>query len=374
MDIDQSNRRVALIGPVLPFRGGIAQHTTMLHREIQKQSDLLTISFSRQYPAWLFPGASDRDPEYAKHQEAGVDYLLDSLNPLTWRAAVKRIISFGAQTVIIPWWTVFWTPCFGYIAQALRRRGTEVVFFCHNVIEHESAWWKQRATKHVLRQGSRFVVHTKVDAENLTRLLPTANVAVQAHPIYDQFPMAINTLPKRVGLELLFYGFVRPYKGLSTLIEAMEILKSEDVILTVAGEFWEGAQQIKDQIEQLNLKNLVEINDRYHSEQETAELFDRADVVVLPYLNATGSGVVPIAYHYLKPVIATDVGGLPDVVINDKTGYIVPPGDASSLALQISRLTRKSCMSMRPEIQKMKDSLTWAKLAEVLLLDQAKLQ
>ena len=371
MDIDQSNRRIALIGPVLPFRGGIAQHTTMLHREIQKRADLLTISFSRQYPGWLFPGASDRDPEYSTYQEKGVEYLLDSLNPLTWHATIKRIISFGAQIVIIPWWTVYWTPCFGHIARTLQRKGIEVVFFCHNVIEHESTKWKQWATRLVLQQGSRFVVHSRADAKKLTQLLPTADVAVQAHPIYDQFPEAQNTLPKRAKLELLFYGFVRPYKGLDTLIEAMGMLKSEDIRLTVAGEFWEGEQQVHDRITALNLENLVDINNRYHSEQETAELFARADAVVLPYLSATGSGVVPIAYHYVKPVVVTNVGGLPDVVTEGKTGYCLPPGDAKSLAQAISKLTRESCLSMRPEIVEIKNSLTWAKLAAVLLSGQA---
>jgi glycosyltransferase involved in cell wall biosynthesis len=363
--------RTALIGPVLPFRGGIAQHTTQLHRELQQHSELMTISFSRQYPKWLFPGESDRDSEYSEYEEDHVEYTIDSLNPLTWRNAVKQVVAFGTQTVIIPWWTVFWAPCFGYIARTLRSKGIEVVFFCHNVVEHESATWKQWATRLVLQQGSRFVVHTRVDAENLARLLPNATVAVQAHPIYDQFPQAENTLQKRAKLELLFYGFVRPYKGLGTLIEAMGILRGKDIRLTIAGEFWEGRKQTDDLIRKLNLESKIDIRDRYHTEKETAELFARADVVVLPYHSATGSGVVPIAYHYSKPVIVTRVGGLPDVVEHGKTGFIVPVGNAESLATEISHLTRESCVSMQPDILRVKSTLTWKKLTEVLLNDQA---
>jgi glycosyltransferase involved in cell wall biosynthesis len=363
--------RTALIGPVLPFRGGIAQHTTQLHRELQQHSELMTISFSRQYPKWLFPGESDRDSEYREYEEDHVEYTIDSLNPLTWRNAVKQVVAFGTQTVIIPWWTVFWVPCFGYIARTLRSKGIEVVFFCHNVVEHESATWKQWATRLVLQQGSRFVVHTRVDAENLARLLPNATVAVQAHPIYDQFPQAENTLQKRAKLELLFYGFVRPYKGLGTLIEAMGILRDKDIRLTIAGEFWEGRKQTDDLIRKLNLESKIDIRDRYHTEKETAELFARADVVVLPYHSATGSGVVPIAYHYSKPVIVTRVGGLPDVVEHGKTGFIVPVGNAESLATEISHLTRESCQSMQPDILRVKSTLTWKKLTEVLLNDQA---
>lgn len=367
MTAEKQNNRSALIGPLLPYRGGIAQHTTQLHRELNTHTELLTISFSRQYPKWLFPGESDRDPEYQGHKEAGVEYLIDSINPLTWRKAVKQITAYGARTVFIPWWTVFWTPCFGYIARALRRRGVEVVFFCHNVIEHESAFWKQWATRLVLRQGSRFVVHTRVDAENLKRLLPDANVAVQAHPIYDQFPAAENSLQKRANLELLFYGFVRPYKGLTTLVDAMGILQGKAIRLTVAGEFWEGRKEIETRVVELNLEDQVDIQDRYHSEQETAELFARADIVVLPYLSATGSGVVPIAYHYSKPVIVTRVGGLPDVVEDGKTGFLVPAGDAEALAEVISSLSRESCQVMQPDIIRIKNSFTWEKMAEVLL-------
>jgi glycosyltransferase involved in cell wall biosynthesis len=194
---------------------------------------------------------------------------------------------------------------------------------------------------------------------------------VQAHPIYDQFPQAENTLQKRAKLELLFYGFVRPYKGLGTLIEAMGILRSKDIRLTIAGEFWEGRKQTDDLIRKLNLESKIDIRDRYHTEKETAELFARADVVVLPYHSATGSGVVPIAYHYSKPVIVTRVGGLPDVVEHGKTGFIVPVGNAEILAAEISQLTRESCQSMQPDIIRVKNTLTWAKLAEVLLNGQA---
>ncbi len=120
---------VALIGPILPFRGGIAQHTTMLHRALQKQADVLTISFTRQYPTWLFPGESDRDPGYDNHVESGVEYLVDSINPLTWRKAITRILNYGAETVVIPWWTIYWTPCFFYIVRKLKKENIKIVFF-----------------------------------------------------------------------------------------------------------------------------------------------------------------------------------------------------------------------------------------------------
>jgi glycosyltransferase involved in cell wall biosynthesis len=339
----------------------------MLHRAMTGSAEHLVISFSRQYPAWLFPGESDKDPAYKNQTEPGVEYLIDSLNPFSWRKAVARASDFKADIAVIPWWTVFWAPCFGYLADGLRRKGIEVVFFCHNVVEHESAGWKAALTRRVLRKSARFVVHTREDEANLKKLLPNATVTVHPHPIYDQFPLPEGTLSKRRGLELLFYGFVRPYKGLDTLIEAMGRLKGEDIQLTIAGEFWEGEDEARARIKELGIEEQVEVRAGYHTDRESAELFARADVVVLPYHSATGSGVVPLAYHYEKPVIVTRVGGLPDVVQDKKTGLLVDPGNDEALAEAVKSMTGSSAKKMVPAIQELKRSMTWESLVSCFL-------
>jgi len=338
----------------------------MLHRAFSEITEHLTISFNRQYPSLIFPGESDRDPAYEGHKEPDAEYLIDSLNPLTWRKAVRRVLDFQADIVVLPWWTVYWAFCFGYLARTLRRHGLVVVFLCHNVVEHESARWKTRLTRWVLRQASRFVVHTREDEANLRHLIPGAKVRVQPHPIFDQFPEPKNEWPKRRALELLFYGFVRPYKGLDLLVEAMA-QTTDDVYLTIAGEFWDGEEQIRERIHTLGLSDRVELRPRYHTGEETAELFARCDVVVLPYRTATGSGVVPIAYHYNKPVIVSRVGGLPDVVHDGETGRLVEPGNARSLADAINDMTKTKAEAMSPAIQAMKRSMTWTALAIALL-------
>lgn len=359
----KSRKKVVLIGPVLPYRGGIAQHTTMLKREMAKITDVLTISFSRQYPSWLFPGESDKDPDYEGHQEDLTEYLIDSLNPVSWYKTIRRVIEYKAQSVIIPWWTVFWAPCIGYIARSLRKKGIEIIFFCHNVVEHEAAAWKTFLTRMVLKNATRFVVHTKEDEANLRALFPDAKITVHPHPIYDQFPEPKGELSRRGSLEMLFYGFVRPYKGLDDLIGAMALLKGKDIKLTIAGEFWGGEQETRKRIDELDLSSQIELRPRYHSDAETAELFNRADVVVLPYRSATGSGVVPIAYHYNKPVIVTRVGGLPDVVKDAMTGFIVPEKNVEALAGAINNLDSHACESMRPQIDEIKKELSWESLA-----------
>lgn len=362
-----SNRRVVLIGPVLPYRGGIAQHTTMLHRVLKGRVELKTVSFKKQYPAWLFPGESDRDPDYEGYRENGVEYLLSSLNPLTWRTILRSISIFKPDRVIMPWWTMFWSPCFYYLAHGFRRSGVKVVFFCHNVVEHETSRLKASLARWVIGQGDAFVVHTEADRLNLLTLLPHADVKIHPHPIYDQFPAARGLLPKRADLELLFFGFVRPYKGLDVLIEAVGLLKDPGVFLTIAGEFWEGEDKIKARIDELGLEENIEIVPRYLKEAEIAEYFARSDVVVLPYRSATGSGVVPLAYHYGKPVIVTSVGGLPDVVDEGETGWIVPPEAPSALAAAIMEVTPKAIYCMAPHIEHKKEAMTWDGLAEVIV-------
>lgn len=367
MQATQDIPRMALVGPVLPFRGGIAQHTTMLHRALRSKSQLLSISFKRQYPVWLFPGESDRDPAYEGHSEDGVDYCIDSLNPLTWRMAVKAIVAHRPQAVVIPWWTIYWAPCFYYLARAIRSSGIKLVFFCHNVVEHESASWKQWLSKKVLGQATSFVVHTREDEANLKALIPDASVTVNPHPIYEQFPQATGTLNRRAGVELLFFGFVRPYKGLDVLIDAMALLKGKDVFLSIVGEFWEGQEAIEERILEYGIEDQIELIPRYVDENETAEYFTRADVVVLPYRSATGSGVVPLAYHYNKPVIVTRVGGLPDVVVDGETGFVIPANDEKRLARTIGDLSSGDVSVMEENIRRYKKGFTWEGLSMKIL-------
>ena len=360
---------VALIGPVLPFRGGIAQHTTMLHRALSQVADVRTFSFTRQYPKLLFPGESDRDPAFAGHVEPGVRYVIDSLNPLTWRAVVREIVSTGPAVVVIPWWTAFWAPCFSFIARRLRRAGIAVVFFCHNVVEHEEAAWKRAVTRRVLASGSAFAVHTRVDERNLREMFPHARVAVHPHPVYENFPCPTGALQREHDVELLFFGFVRPYKGLDVLVEALALVRNDlDWRLTVAGEFWQGSADVRARVASLGLDDRVEIVEGYLSDAEVAEYFGRAHALALPYRSATGSGVVAVAYNYGKPVIVTRVGGLPDVVVEGETGWIVEPDDPEALARAIEGLAQADIDAMARAVDRyVARNMTWSGLAHSVL-------
>lgn len=363
----KSGPRIALVGPLPPFRSGIAQHTMMLSSALSERSDLLVISMTRQYPRWLFPGQSDIDPGGRRIEAPHICYLIDSLNPRTWAVALKALIAHGPQAVIIPWWTVYWAPCMLYLTRRLKVAGIPVQFLCHNVVDHEAAGWKQRLTKAVLRRGSAFVVQSAGEQELLQRLVPGCRAAAHPHPIFTQFPQPVRDLPRRAGREFLFFGLVRPYKGLDILLRALALMDDQDVMLTVAGEFWQPLPQILALMDELGISRRVELVPHYIDAQDAAELFHRADAVVMPYLSASGSGVLGLAYHYRKPVIASRVSGLSDFVQEDVTGVLVSPGEPESLADAMRAMTADRARSMGPRIAEYARGLSWDSLAEVVL-------
>jgi glycosyltransferase involved in cell wall biosynthesis len=367
MAFGESKPKLGLIGPVLPYRSGIAQHTTMLHRALRQRAELTTLSFKRQYPAWLFPGETDRDPFRAGYSEPGVEYVIDSMDPRTWRRAAAQLVSAEVQALILPWWTIFFAPLFAYLKRACARRSIPVVFMCHNVVEHEAALHKVALSRIVLRGAQGYCLQSQSEEDKLKSLVPNAHTVVHPHPLYDQFPQAERQLIRRAPLELLFFGIVRPYKGLDVLLEAMALLKRRDVHLSVVGEFWHDKETLLTRIEVLGLTERIEVVPRYVSDQEAADYFARADVVVLPYRSASGTGIIPMAYHYGKPVIATRIGGLEHVVLEGKTGLFVAPESPKALADAIERVNHADLLTMRPHIESFKATMTWDSLASSLM-------
>ncbi len=359
--------RLGLIGPTLPYRSGIAQHTTMLHRALCTMLELTTISFTRQYPAWLFPGESDRDPFHEGHSEPGVAYVIDSLDPRTWARAVTMLREARVQAVVLPWWTVYFAPCYLYLKRALARRGIPLVFLCHNVVDHEAALYKTMLSRLVLSGARGYCVQSREEAKRLGQLLPDARIVVHPHPLYDQFPPASTELPRRAALELLFFGIVRPYKGLDVLLEAMSLVRRKDVHLSVVGEFWKDKEPTLQRIAELGIASRVEVVPRFVSDQEAADYFQRADAVVLPYRSASGTGIIPMAYHYGKPVIATRIGGLADAVSDGATGFLVEPESPRALAAAIDRVVPAELAALRPHIEAFKAGMTWEGLGKALI-------
>ena len=343
-------RRIAMIGPLPPFRGGIARHTMALARALASRTSLLVVSYTRQYPKRLYPGASDIDPAARRLAEPWSRYLLDSLDPRTWRRTLDAILAHKPDAVLIPWWTVYWAPCTAYLARGLARRNVPVHFICHNVVDHEAAAWKRELARLALKRGSGFVVQSDAERTQLATLLPGARIVVHPHPVFDRLPEPANELPRRAKLELLFFGFVRPYKGLDLLLRAMALPGAHDAMLTIAGEFWEKVERSRTLVAGLGIAERVELIDRYVDDREAAALFARADAIVLPYRAATGSGVLGLALQAGKPVIASRVPGIAEMVRDGETGILVEPGSPDALAAAIASMSAERAASMHPAI------------------------
>jgi glycosyltransferase involved in cell wall biosynthesis len=367
--------KICLIGPTYPFRGGISHYTTLLYRHLQKRHEVHFFAFRRQYPGWLFPGETDKDTSSNPIREDGVENILDSLNPITWLGVFLRIKRVNPGLVILPWWVSFWAPQFWTIVSLTKTfTKTRVLFICHNVIEHESKTIDKTCTRLVLKKGDYFIVHSLEDSENLKMMVPQATVKQSFHPTYEVFhPKGISKEKARrklriTGNTILFFGFVRPYKGLEYLIEAMpNITRHIDVNLLIVGEFWRDEEEYRKQIEDLGVKENIKIINRYVPNEEVELYFAACDLVVLPYVSATGSGIVQAAFGCNKPVVTTNVGCLPEVVEDKRTGYLVPVRDSQAIAdAVVSFYKEEKEEFFADNIVKEKEKFSWDRMVEAI--------
>ena len=367
--------RISLIGPTFPFRGGISHYTTLLCQHLALSHEVAFFAFKRQYPPILFPGRTDLDPSRTPMKVQGAERILDSMNPITWVRVALKIIRSNQELLIIPWWVSFWAPQFwtiSFLVKLLTR--TPILFICHNVVEHESRWIDKWLTALVLRNGDAFIVHSREDERNLLSRFPSAIVRRSPHPTYGVFNMAHpkgNSVRKKYGIRcpiILFFGFVRDYKGLKYLIKALpDILSRVEVTLLVVGEFWKDKNTYLSLIRRLKLEKQIIIIDEYVPNEDVAAYFKAADLVVQPYVSATGSGVVQVAYGFGRPVIATSISSLEAVVEDETTGYLVPPEDPEALAGAIVRFFREGKAKVfSKNIERRKHRYSWDKMVRTI--------
>jgi glycosyltransferase involved in cell wall biosynthesis len=334
----------SVVGPTYPFRGGIAHYTSLMVRALRTRHDVQFFSFSRQYPRWLYPGNGDRDPSAALLTHEAPTETFDALNPWEWRKTAIRVAAGRSSLVILPWSTAYWSPFYWVFLRALKENnGPRTLFICHNVFEHEALGAKTSISKRVLTQGDLFVAHSHWDKNNLLSWMSPSRascVRVCPHPIYEHLKQPFLSKAEAralVGIRaervLLFFGFIREYKGLRYLLESLLLLeKSLGIHLLIAGEVWGDARPYHDLIRSLGLASRVTFVQKYIPNEEVARYFASADILVSPYVTASQSGIVQLAYGFSKPVIVGRVGGLPEAVDDGRTGYLVPPKDAAAIA------------------------------------------
>jgi glycosyltransferase involved in cell wall biosynthesis len=379
--------KIALVGPTYPFRGGISHYTTLLARHLRQRHEVRFFTFRRQYPAWLFPGRSDRDPsEEAAQLRAEAEPMLDSLNPLTWWRTARAIQAAQPEVLVLQWTVWFWGPLLLTLVALARRWSptTRVVLLCHNATPHETggrlvrllAGWMQGR---LARQSAAILCHSKADLAVLQGMAPKVRARAVMMPTFGALAQSAATLSQaearrelgvsEEGPVLLFFGFVRPYKGLDVLFGAMPavLARYPEATLLVAGEWWKDALPARDLLATLGIEQRVRLLDEYLPNDRLPALFAAADVAVLPYRSATQSAVVQLAFGFGLPVITTTVGGLPEAVQHEVSGLLVPPGDAEALAGAILRYLDEGWRErLTPGVEAARSRFSWEALVEAI--------
>lgn len=325
-------RKVIIIGPAFPLRGGIANFNEAFCRAMTVEGiDAKIISFSLQYPGFLFPGKTQYDPGKGP-EDIIIETKINSINPLNWLKVARQIKKENPDYVVFRYWLPFMGPCLGTIAKMIKRDTTiKIIAITDNLIPHEKRIGDSLFTRYFVKNCDGFIAMSQSVSDDLNKFIVTDKKMVLPHPIYDIFGEKIDkqTALRHLHLNstdkhILFFGFIRKYKGLDLLLEAMadNRIRQLGLKLIVAGEYYEDATYYNQIINKNNLENSVILKTEYIPTQEVRYYFCAADMIVQPYRTATQSGVTQIAYHFERPMLVTNVGGLPEIVPNNKVGYV----------------------------------------------------
>ena len=324
--------RNIIVGPAWPLRGGIAHFSESLCKEFLKNElSSAIVSFSFQYPHLLFPGKTQLE---AGPAPVGIDIspMLNSIYPGSWRKTARYLVEQQPDYLVVMYWSPYMALALGSLARMVKRRSRiKIISVVHNVTPHEAGFLDRALSAYFFRSCDGFVTLSASALDHLKQINPAAPSAWAPHPVYDFFgPMVTKKeAMKHLNLEpgvnyLLFFGLIRSYKGLDLLIKAMvdPRLKKRNLKLIVAGEFYDKKSKYTVLVKEESLQDRIIFTDHYVPNEEVKYYFGAADLVVQPYRTATQSGVTQIAYHFEKPMIVSNVGGLPEIVPNGEVGYV----------------------------------------------------
>lgn len=371
----RKRKNIAMIGPVYPYKGGISHYTGLMYRALSDNNNVKMISYKLQYPRFLFK-KEQRDYSNKIFKIDGVQYLINTANPFNCIKVACKIKKMGADMVIFQWWHPYFAPCYWIMEKALGKR-VKKLFICHNVFPHERFPLDAALSKLVLKNGDYFITQSKLDTENLISIKKDAKYRQTVLPTFNAFKMKnMSREEAREVLEIsnntkiiLFFGFIREYKGLKHIINALPIIKEKigNIKLLIVGDFDGDRERYEAMIDENQVTKNVEIFDGYIPDNEVEKFFAAADLVVLPYESATQSGIVQIAYGFEKPVIVTNVGGLPDVVNNGKTGYIVPPKNPKAIADVVEKFfSQNDSKNFQINIQREAYKYSWERMTDII--------
>ncbi|MBP6431024.1 MAG: glycosyltransferase [Ferruginibacter sp.] len=373
-----SQNKIVIIGPAHPLRGGLASYNERLAKQFIDEGNEVTIyTFSLQYPSFLFPGTTQFSSELAP-KNLNIKICINSINPFNWFKVGNEIKKLKPDLIIVRYWLPFMGPCLGFILRQIKKnKHSKVVCIADNIIPHEKRFGDKPFTKYFVKPIDAFITMSEKVMNDLNIFAPSKPAQLVQHPLYDNFGEIISKEEARkklaIGNEkmvLLFFGFIRKYKGLDLLLDSIKILKDSKLPiancqLLIAGEFYEDRKPYDEQIEKLGIQNNLILHTDFIADSEVKYYLCAADVVVQPYKNATQSGVTPLAYHFEKPMIVTNVGGLPSLVPNDKVGLIAEP-NANSIAQKIMEYFTKGEAHFLPHLIEEKKKFSWSKMTATI--------
>mgnify|MGYP001158616553 FL=1 len=365
--------KIVVVGTFPPYRGGISNFYQTLFERLSQNHNVTAINFSLQYPSILFPGKSQYDNNLKS--DFKIERIINSINPITWKKAATKIIDIKPDIVIFKYWMPFFAPSFGSIIRDVKKStNIKSLVICDNIIPHESRFFDNILTKYFFKYIDYFIVMSKSVENDLLTLFPNAKYSYTPHPLYDIFGKSINKdLSKRElkikeGKLILFFGLIRPYKGLDLLIEAANIIKNKltDFKILAIGDCYDNPEPYSKMIDKYKINDIFDLRFEFVPNDKVHLYFSASDVIVLPYKSATQSGIVPVAYHFNKPVIVTNVGGLSEIVQQGNTGYIVEP-DSTQISDSIIKFYNDSeKINFKENIKLFNKNFTWEKFIKVI--------
>lgn len=368
-------KKILIVGPAHPLRGGLATFNQRLAKAFQDDGHECSIlSFSLQYPEFIFPGTTQYTDGPAP-EGVRIHTLINSVNPFNWLSVGRKLRNWKPDIIVVRFWLPFMGPALGTILRRVRRnKTTRVVCIADNIIPHEKRFGDTAFTKYFLKACDGFITMSEKVLADLRKFEQQKPAALVLHPLYDNFGAAIpkSEARARLGLEqnariALFFGFIRHYKGLDILLKAMAdpALAGSKIHLLIAGEFYEDAKPYLDLIESLRLKDIVLLHTQFIPDEKVRDYLCAADCVIQPYRNATQSGVTPLAYHFEKPMIVTNVGGLPSLVPDGKSGIVTEP-EPHAIATAIARFYQLGEDYFIPHLRNEKLKYSWHHLTQAI--------
>lgn len=311
-------------------------------RIFSKRGDEVSVyTFTVQYPSFLFPGKSQTVATSAP-ADLNIERCVNTVNPFNWVKVGRRLQREAPDFILLKYWTPFMAPCFGTIARLARRNGhTKVICQIDNVEPHEHHIVDRPFNRYFLRSVDGFVYMSEQVHGELVRYTSAPSL-FSPHPMFENFGESVgrDIACRHLGIDasaryMLFFGLIRDYKGLDILLDAWQRIKDKSLKLIVAGEFYASREKYMPLVEALG--DRVVLHDRFVPDEEVKYYFSAADAVILPYRSATQSGVTQVAYNFRVPMIVSNVGGLAEIVPDDRVGYVVAP-DADEVAAAVDRI------------------------------------